>query len=175
MVVCAGVAFGQSPQPPVAAVEPQAKGKLRPKTELQSKKVIGGPIHGFAVAPMVLTDEGCARDYVRAFQFEGVELRKRLTDLETYHCIDSKATGIFAGVSIERKDFAVDKEHVAYFRNVVLKFDPQRTSMALDGRPTNPPGETIHIGWIPEKNFYAMSPEQFDQLLAQKKIPMAIR
>src|SRR5450432_1786447 len=63
-----------------------------------------GPIRGFAVAPMVLKDEGCARDYVRAFQFEGVELRKRLVDLNTYGCIDTTATGIFAGLSTDRKD-----------------------------------------------------------------------
>ena len=135
-----------------------------------------GSAQGFAVAPMVLTDEGCARDYVRAFQAEGVELRRRLADLETYHCIDTTATGIFIAVSIERKDFAVEKGKIAYFRNVVMTFDPERTkSVVPQGRLVNPPDKTVYSGWIPDEYFYPVSSERFNQLLAEKKIPITIR
>jgi hypothetical protein len=61
-----GVAFGGEPQ---TKTEPAVR--ARPQTKKETE-----PVQGFAVAPMVLTDEGCARDYVRAFQAEGVELRK---------------------------------------------------------------------------------------------------
>ena len=30
-------------------------------------------------------------------------------------------------------------------------------------------------GWIADRDFYAVSPERFDQLLVQKKIPMTIK
>jgi hypothetical protein len=80
----------------IAVAEAQTKAKPGSNAEPHIEKE-ADPVRGFALAPMVLTDEGCTRDYVRAFQFEGVELRKRITDLETYHCIDSTATGIFAG------------------------------------------------------------------------------
>ena len=159
----------------IFGAEPQTKAKTEAKGAPQAKKTTG-PVQGFAVAPMVLTDEGCARDYVRAFQAEGVELRKRLSDLETYHCIDTTATAIFAAVSIERKDFAVEKGKVAYFRNVVMTFDPERTkSVVVENRLVLPPGKTIYLGWIPDEYFYAVSPERFNQLLAEKKIPMTIR
>ena len=127
------------------------------------------------MAPIVLTDEGCARDYVRAFQADGVELRKRLADLQIYGCVDTTAKAIFAGVSTERKAFAVEKDEVAYFRYVVIKFDPERTKRAIGGRFVIPPGKTVYVGWILDENFYAVSPEIFDQLLTEKKIPMTTR
>src|ERR1039457_1379869 len=163
--------------PLVAAVfgaEPQTKAK--PNAKAPQAKTATGPVQGFAVAPMVLTDEGCARDYVRAFQAEGVELRRRLADLETYHCIDTTATGIFIAVSIERKDFAVEKGKIAYFRNVVMTFDPERTkSVVPQGRLVNPPDKTVYSGWSPDEYFYPVSPKNFNQLLAKKKIPLTIR
>jgi hypothetical protein len=127
---------------------------------------------------MVLTDEGCVRDYVRAFQFEGVELRKRLTDLETFKCIDSTATGIYRGVSLERKDFAVEKGNVAYFRKVIITFDLDRTKIAIQtmlvGGHVKQPGRTIYSGWIPEKNFYAVSAERFDVMLSRNELPAQV-
>jgi hypothetical protein len=124
---------------------------------------------------MVLTDEGCVRDYVRAFQAEGVELRKRLADLGTYGCIDASATAIFSGVATERRDFALEKDAVAYFRYVVITFDLARTKAAV-GEETvvRPPAKNVYSGWILDGNFYAVSPEKFDQLMADGKIPMAI-
>ena len=152
-------------------------GGSQTKKESQTKDG-SGRVYGFAVAPMVLTDEGCVRDYVRAFQFEGVELRKRLTDLETYKCIDSTATGVYQGVSIERKDFAVEKGNVAYFRNVIIKFDPARTKIAIEtaivGGHVKQPDKTVYSGWIPEKTFYAVSPERFDVMLAGKELPIPV-
>ena len=163
--------------PLVAAVfgaEPQTKAK--PNAKAPQAKTDTGSAQGFAVAPMVLTDEGCARDYVRAFQAEGVELRRRLADLETYHCIDTTATAIFIAVSKERKDFAVEKGKVAYFWNVVMTFDPERTkSVVPQGRLVNPPDKTVYSGWIPDEYFYPVSSERFNQLLAEKKIPITIR
>ena len=160
----AGVVFEVKPQTKTDATKPQHQ----PKKETK-------PVQGFAVAPMILTDEGCARDYVRAFQTEGVELRKRLIDLETYRCLDTTAKAIFAGVSTERKDFAVQKDAVAYFRHVLIKFDPERTKAAVGGRLIGPPEKASYFGWIPDENFYAVTPEAFDLLIAEKKIPLRTR
>ena len=162
-----GVVFGAEPQ---TKTEPAVR--ARPQTKKETE-----PVQGFAVAPMVLTDEGCARDYVRAFQAEGVELRRRLADLETYGCVDTSARAAFAGVSTERRDFAVEKGHVAYFRYVIIKFDPERTKTAIGGGGlrVRPPGKAMYLGWIPDADFYAVSPETFDQLVAEKKVPMTIR
>lgn len=161
----------------VFAAEPQTKAKSQTKAPPQTKagpqaKEETGPVQGFAAAPMVLADEGCARDYVRAFQFEGIELRKKLTDLEAYKCVDTTAKGIFAAVSTDRKDFAVEKGKVAYFRRVTMTYDRQRTQLAVGNTLVNYPGSPVYIGWIADADFYAVSPEQFDQLLAEKKIPM---
>jgi hypothetical protein len=124
---------------------------------------------------MLLKDEGCARDYSRAFSFEGVELRKRLADLQTYDCIDTTARGIFVAVSIERKDLAAEKDSVAYFRQVLIEYDPRRTEAAVGRFVNDPPAKTRYSGWIPDRDFYAVTPEVFDQLLAQKRIPMTIK
>jgi hypothetical protein len=78
-------------------------------------------------------------------------------------------------VSLERKDFAVEKGNVAYFCSVVITLDLERSKSAVAGKFTNAPGKPVYRGWIPEKDFYAISPEQFDRLMAQKKIPMTIR
>ena len=151
----ASVAFGAEPQTKAA---PQSKAKSETKARPPTKGETD-PVKGFAVAPMVLTDEGCARDYVRAFEAEGVELRKRLADLETYGCVDTGARAIFVGLSIERKNFAIEKDNVAYFRYVIIKFDPERTKAAVGGPAVNPPAKTVYSGWIPDADFYAVSPE----------------
>jgi hypothetical protein len=132
------------------------------------------PVSGFAVAPMVLTDEGCARDYVRAFQAEGVEFRKRLTDLEAYKCVDTSARGIFVAIASERKDFAIDKGSAAYFRKVVMSYDQKRTEVAVGNTVVSTPGSQVYIGWILDEDFYPVSSEQFDQFLAEKKIHMNV-
>lgn len=167
----AGVVFGAEPQTKAA---PQSKAQPESKARPPAKRATE-PVKGFAVAPMVLTDEGCARDYVRAFEAEGVELRNRLADLETYGCVDTGARAIFTGLSTERRDFAIEKDKVAYFRYVIIKFDPERTKAAVGGPVISPPAKMVYLGWIPDGDFYAVSPEIFDQLVAEKKIPMTIR
>jgi hypothetical protein len=62
---------------------------------------------------------------------------------------------------------------VAYFRYVLMTFDPQRTEVAVGGY-VKEPASYAYLGWIPDADFYAVSPKQFDQLLADKKIPMSI-
>ena len=156
----------------VFCAEPQTKGKSEPKAAPQVRTEPATPVQGFAVAPMVLADEGCARDYVRAFQAEGVELRRRLADLEKYNCMDKTAKGIFAAVSTERRDFAVDKDHTAYFRKVTMTYDRPRTEAAVGNTLVNGPGSPVYLGWILDGDFYAVSPQRFDELLAQKKIPV---
>jgi hypothetical protein len=131
---------------------------------------------GFAVAPMVLKDEGCARDYSRAFGFEGVEIRKRLTDLVTYGCLDTSARGIFKAISLERKDLAVKEGTVAYYRRVLLTYDPERTKTATGGIVVvSPPDKRVYTGWVPEAVFYGVSEERFDKMLAAGEIPLNLK
>jgi len=161
----------------LSGAEPQTKSSPPAKAKSEASKKEVKPVEGFAVAPVVLADEGCTRDYVRALQSEGVELRKKLTDLQAYACVDTSAQAIFSAVAIERKDFAVSKDEVVYFRLVMIKFDPDRTKAAIggEGHVVTPPAKTVYVGWIPEERFYAVSPEAFDRLLAEKKIPMTIK
>jgi hypothetical protein len=140
-----------------------------------SKKEARG-VQGFAVAPMILSDEGCSRDYVRAFQSEGVEFRKKIADLVSYGCLDTTAKAIFSAVAIDRKDFAVEKDMVANFRLVAMAFDLEHTQIAVGGPQVFVfrPARLTYNGWIPEKNFYAVTTDVFTQLLNEKKISMVI-
>ena len=166
----------------VALISGPSPGRQTPsgdqaKPKQPTKRAVGqdaSPVRGFAVAPLVLADEGCARDYSRAFLSEGVELRKKLDDLEKYKCLDTSARGIFAAASTERKNLSADKESVAYFRQVILEYDPERTKTAVGRWVSNPPAQMHYFGWILERDFYPVSPEVFDQMLAQKKIPMFV-
>jgi len=129
-------------------------------------------VSGFAVAPPVLADEGCARDYMHMFEAEGVEQRKRLSDLFAYHCLDGTAKGIFSAVAIDRKDFAVTKGETAFFFLVRMAFDKERTQKAIGGPEVfliSPPAAS-YSGWVPEEDFYAVSEQEFDKLLAAGKI-----
>jgi hypothetical protein len=47
-----------------------ALGQTKPPAKANSTAPKNAAAEGFAVAPMVLKDEGCARDYSRAFSFE---------------------------------------------------------------------------------------------------------
>ena len=53
-----------------------------------------------------------------------------------------------------------------------MTYDRQRTQLAVGNTLVNYPGSPVYIGSIADGDFYAVSPEQFDQLLAEKKIPM---
>src|ERR1700733_5101245 len=128
-------------------------------------------VSGFAVAPPVLADEGCARDYMHMFEAEGVEQRKKLNDLFAYHCLDGTAKGIFSAVAIDRKDFAVIKGETAFFFLVRMAFDTERTHKVIGGPKgflISPPAAS-YSGWIPEEDFYAVGEEEFDKLLAAGK------
>src|SRR5215472_7214624 len=97
-----------------AVVNGLTQTKQASKAKPAGKAESTGTVNGFVVAPVVLTDSGCVRDYVRAFQSEGVELRKKLADLAAFGCSDLSAKGIFSALATERKDFAVDPDHNAY-------------------------------------------------------------
>jgi hypothetical protein len=119
-----------------------------------------------------MTDEGCARDYMRMFETEGVEQRKRMSDLLTYRCLDTSAKGIFSAVVTDRKDFAVAKDEEAFFLRVTLVLDRERTQRALGGPEVyhiEPPGAS-YFGWIPERDFYAVTGAQFDVMVSTGKI-----
>jgi hypothetical protein len=131
---------------------------------------------GFAVAPMVFADEGCARDYARAYQFEGVEFRKRIAELNQYGCIDTTATGIFAAIATVRKDLAVEKGKVALFRKVILESDARRSWIAASKPEVmSPPRRSMYAGWIMDSDFYAVSAEEFDRRMANREIPLIVR
>jgi hypothetical protein len=129
-------------------LERRAQTKAKPEAKAAPPAKEAGPVAGFAVAPMVL---------------------------QTYGCVDTTATGLFTGVSTDRKDLAVEKGDVVYFRRVLLKFDAERTKVAADNTAINRPPAQFYEGWIPDENFYAVSPEQFDKMLAEKKIPLKIK
>jgi|SRR5579871_1093057 len=128
--------------------------KAKPAAQAESAAV-----NGFVVAPVVLKDEGCTRDYVRAFQFEGVELRKRLADLGAYGCSDLSAKGIFTAVASQRKDFALDRDYTAYFRFVVMTYDRKRTEIAAENNLVSAPGHTVYMGWVADEYFHGVTPE----------------
>src|ERR1700678_1595745 len=45
------------------------------------------PKSGYAITPVLIKDEGCARDYLKAQSLGGLEGRKMLVDLAEYGCI----------------------------------------------------------------------------------------
>jgi hypothetical protein len=106
---------------------------------------------GLAVAPVVARDADCARDYANAFLAGGLELRKRLVELEQYHCIDSSAAGIYRATILETRDITP----TATFDRVELIYDRNLTSQALGHAPAhqNEPPHTVYVGWIPEADF----------------------
>jgi hypothetical protein len=147
-----------------------------PKSTAKSKSVKSPTVTGFAVTPPVLADEGCARDYMRMFQTEGVEQRKKFDELIAYHCLDGTAKGIFSATATERKDFAVAKGEEAFFRLVAMIFDKNRTQNAIGGPNVfliSPPSGS-YLGWIPEQDFYPVRAEQFDEMVAAGKIRIRI-
>ena len=64
------------------------------------------PVAGFAVAPMVLKDEGCAKDYAKSLGLEGIAQRKMFAELVQFGCAQ-KLTGFFL-VRIEKIQFLSD-------------------------------------------------------------------
>lgn len=120
------------------------------QTPMAATKKDSREVTGVVKAPMILKDEGCARDYVRAYEYEGVELRKRLADLNTYGCIETKAAAYFTAISFDRKNLAVKPGAFAWFRYVTLKIDPERTGRS--GMYLYQ-GKSSYAGWILDQDF----------------------
>jgi hypothetical protein len=69
---------------------------------LAQQKKTAIPKTGFAAMPLLLKDEGCARDYAKAIAAGGLEMRKQITDLISYGCIE-KTVGVFRGAVLEER------------------------------------------------------------------------
>jgi len=50
------------------------------------------------VDPIVASDEGCARDFVKALKLDGLEQRKYLTDLFRYGCVEQLEGPYYANI-----------------------------------------------------------------------------
>ena len=66
---------------------------------------------GYEVEGFLAKDEGCFKDYVSALSLEGIELRKKMSELLGYGCgsVIEKTT---AAVALEKKVFVVGKKRV---------------------------------------------------------------
>jgi hypothetical protein len=56
---------------------------------------VKAPKEGYAISPLVIKDEGCAKDYLRAQRATGIEQRKLLAELFQYECV-KQLTGIYS-------------------------------------------------------------------------------
>ena len=56
---------------------------------------VKAPKEGYAISPLVIKDEGCAKDYLRAQRAAGIEQRKLLAGLFQYECV-KQLTGIYS-------------------------------------------------------------------------------
>ena len=108
----------------------------RPKTATATTPKAAS--NGYAVAPVVLRDEDCARDYANAFKAGGVSTRKQLADVLLYGCAE-RGVGVFKGASQERKRITP----TATFRRVSL--------VCISGC-----GDRLILkGWVADADFHA--------------------
>ena len=96
----------------------------------------------YAMDTILIKDEGCARDYLKALQMEGVELRKALGDLENFGCAQA-LKGVYGGTIWDMKTLTQG--------TLSLRFDRVTLVDETFGIPS--PGPTVpKQGWLLDRD-----------------------
>lgn len=121
--------------------------RAQDKPFAKATKPFAPPSEFYVDGAPIAKDEGCAKDYARALSLSGLDQRKMLADLVTYHCVEV-LEGRWKALIVEGKNFGPDKQPVHLVR-VNLAF----------GLHVLPVGRFVEKrGWILPSNLIAIRP-----------------
>ena len=91
-------------------------------------------VSGTVLGTVLVKDEGCARDYLRMLQMEGVEQRKTIVDLDRYGCVETLSGLYMARVLTTKR---IDQGPMSEQFDEVLLI--QQLEVSAEGRVTRAP------------------------------------
>jgi hypothetical protein len=112
-------------------------------------------MEGYVQFVVLAKDEGCAVDYVKTSKLSGLELRKQLTDLATYGCIE-KLDHLYHAYLKEGKAIPSGKDSV-FIRRVVLVMDVD-AEREIFGSVSDVTSENVRKeGWILDRDILKLT------------------
>ena len=119
---------------------------------------------GYSVSPLVIKDEACARDYLKASSATGLELRKRMAELVTYGCME-KTSHVYDVVLAKPKRIANGGKSVL-FQSVTMFQDLEMEALARGDRRVSDWADLGEKkGLILDRDFLRYSQAQMEAVL----------
>lgn len=115
---------------------------------------------------LLIKDEGCAKDHVKALSMEGIQQRKAFADLLLYHCAEklgAELWGPYRGLLVETKTFTAGDKQFVMARVRMVPF----TKSDESGVPFLPIGPNAKEGWVLRSLLF--SKQQIEAAAKQKK------
>jgi hypothetical protein len=127
---------------------------------------VKAPKEGYAISPLVIKDEGCAKDYLRAQRAAGIEQRKLLAELFQYECV-KQLTGIYSvtvsGSRVLAPTFRILEATLIF--DVIL----DRFATGKEPKIGLLSDDFAVEGWLLDKAFLEISEEDMRQVLRNAK------
>jgi hypothetical protein len=124
---------------------------------------------GFTIAPRLLKDEGCVRDYLKAQQADGLQRLKQLDELEKYGCT-SFLPFVYVALSHHvRKFVSGAKTETVYECHLV--YDSEMDAVARGSEKF--PSEIQIDGWLIDTDFLQVSIPKMKEILVANRIRCA--
>jgi hypothetical protein len=138
--------------------------KQKPPSDKTAPKQSTG---GYAVTPVLIKDEGCAKDYLRALSLDGLEERKGMAELYDYGCI-KKLEHIYLAFAEPVRTVTSGTKKMQ-IRHVGLMQDIAMEELAA-GHPvdTDVNGFVVY-GFISEKEFLLLSEDEMKSFIKRTR------
>jgi hypothetical protein len=128
------------------------------------------PPSGYVINSMLVIDEGCIKDVIRAWQASGIERRKQVSDLVTYGCVE-QLHGVYYGTARDTKTVTLGPTKRSKIYKILLILDGDLMNIVDPGWADKPDAfDAIDkIGWVFEKDFHTLTKEQMINLIKESK------
>lgn len=123
---------------------------------------------GYVLDAVLIKDEGCIKDVVRAAQASGVEQRKQTEELVKYGCIENVEGPYYTSVTDVRTVSMTPAKRVKVYKAILI-FDIDMRKLITGKDPDIDSIDTFKEGWIFEDKLLAVSKEQFTKMIEDQK------
>jgi hypothetical protein len=127
---------------------------------------------GYVFKAVLVKDEDCIKDVVRATQASGIEKRKQAEELVKYGCIESVDGPYHAYVTEIRMVTTTPGKRVGIYKAMLI-FDIDMRKLITGKDPDISSDDVFKEGWIFEDKFHALTKEELTKIIEDQKHPWA--
>jgi hypothetical protein len=147
----------------LAAQAPKSSPKVAPKAE--EKKELPT---GYVLDAVLIKDEDCIKDVVRAAQASGVEQRKQTAELAKYGCIEEVEGPYYTSVTEVRTVAITAGKRIKVYKAILI-FDIAMRKLITGKDPDIGTIDTFKEGWLFQDKLHVLTKEQFAKMIEDQK------